>query len=393
MRRLWTIAIVMLLGIVPVAAQDSLSANPILSMLRFVSDTPDHRLYVAYGDLMAWHKGWNIPRFDSVSGLDSLEQKSRDVLRTILPEQTLAPFILGIERIETEDLRQHYGYNLFSVNRFVQAGNPTQWITILELNSDTSQIEDALKVSKDYSNLSMDDLGTLYSNANENYHGYETLQSSPTITAAFGDLNRIALLNQHMVTGQATRDVLDTLDSYSGNIPNLAGDPTYVAAVAALDEPVLDKMGELVGAVFIDQRMLSVTTQDDKEIYAVLSGEPYHLAEQFPLPEYRLVNFATFRSSDASYLIMAVVFNEGTDTNQATNTLIDRVKNFRSLKADAGLIYDSYWTLETSVDGVANGFPVSLIAMRVLDSESASEIWSWSDLIVSRNIIYLLARS
>ena len=180
---------------------------------------------------------------------------------------------------------------------------------------------------------------------------------------------------------------------YSGETTSLADDQTYVAAVSARDESILDEMGELVGAVLIDRSMLSITNNDDKEIYQTLSGKKYQLAEQFPLPEYHLVNFATLRSSDTNYLIMAVVFNEGTDTNQATNTLFDRIKNFRVLKADAGLIYDHFWTLEASLGAVANGYPVSLIAMRVLESESTTEIWSWSDLIVSRNIIYLLARS
>jgi hypothetical protein len=172
------------------ASQAKTVADPVLRPLRFVPDTSNTRGWLAYGDLAAWHTSWDVPRIDNVAELDGLENDPRIYWMFIMPRQTQPPDSLGVQYLMQGDYRPAFGFDLFNLDRFLQAGYPPDAITAAEGSFEAAQIEDALAASG-YTAQPLETGGTLYS-IREDYE-MDPASDLP-MPGRLGALNRIALL-------------------------------------------------------------------------------------------------------------------------------------------------------------------------------------------------------
>jgi hypothetical protein len=388
-----------LLLIVPLLAacgakqpKDTLSENAFLRLLRFVPDTPAYREYFTYGDAEAWHTSWDIPRIDNLDELDNMAREPRAYWMFIMSRQTTPPYSLGTQFLLAEDQRAFYGFDLFNLDRYVEAGSPPDQITVVEFSFDKAKIADAL-IASGYEAEPLETGGTLYSILGD----YELALEFPTRTGQMGNLNRIALLDGQMVIAKATANVTKVLEAQSGKLSSLADDPNYVAAATALQDPVLAKTGALVGVIMMDGLVVADPTWylgmgAPEEALAQL--EAYAQGSQ--LPYYTLVAFATRHTQGASYLILAVVFPKGTDASAAADILADRLRNYISLAR--GMPLDDLWTFDMASGVEAEGLPVALVVMRVDDPPPTPEdqamvnagVFSWSYMVTGRDLLFLI---
>lgn len=395
---LWitTCLLLALLIVMPALAQDA-AENPLLRLLRFVPDTPENRQYLIYGDAAAWHESWDIPRVDNLEQLDGLERdpRARAYWMNIMPRQTTPPDTFGVQYLLVDDMRSVYGFDLFNVDRFVQAGQPPNLISAIEYEFPRTQIADALLASG-YTSEPLDDNLTLYSILSD-YEIDGSMETVKTSTGQLGGLNRIGLLDGQVVIAKATKIVTDALAARNGQIPSLADDPNYVAGITALSDAALGDKGELVGAIIMDGAQFA-----DIGYYlpATLSPEAItqfreSLAQQAALPSYNLVIFATRHSEGATHLILAVVFPQDTDAKAAANALAERLQHYTSLVTNQTLA--DRWTFEQAAGTKVNAWPVALVSMRVddplptPDGEQLSNtgLLSWSQVVFVRDTGFL----
>jgi hypothetical protein len=368
------------------------SESALLRLLRFVPDTPEYREWLTFGDADAWHSSWNIPRIDNWDELDNLDREPRAHWMFILSGQTAPPDSLGIQYMRIDDQRGFYGFDLFNLDRYLLAGSPPGWITVVEFSFDKAQIADALTASG-YEAEKLETGGTLYSILDDNEYALEF----PTKTGQLGNLNRVALLDGQMVIAKATANVTNALLAHSGESSSLADNLNYVAAAKALEDPALKETGELVGVIFTEGPVLA-----DPSLY-LLPGASEQVQDQLTgyaegpqLPIYTLVAFATRHTEGASYLILAVVFPEGADAAAAADILADRLQNYTSPYYDRPL--DERWAFEKATGVKAEGLPVALVVMRVDDPPPIPEdaplvnaaVLSWYELVTRRDTLFLM---
>lgn len=386
-----------LLPSLPVSGQDN-PPNNLLRLLKFVPDTPNDRQWVTYGDEAAWLQSWAIPRIDNVDQLKALDRDPRAYWMFILPYQTAAPEVMGLNYLLSDNQRSFYGFDFFNVDRYLAAGMPLEDISVVEFGFDSKQIADALTATG-YTSESLEGGGTLYSILQDGQSALGQAVSLPRV-GMLGELNRIALLNGQMVIARATVLVENSLKAQQGGAPSLADDPAYIAAAQALDDPSLSDTGDLVGAILIQSTMFADPAQllnPNMSVTAVLEA----MRKQFgdvPLPPFTLVTFATRHKSGATYLILDVVFPAGTDAKAASGILSERLQKYVSLVTKQPL--SERWTFDRLANIEVNGLPVALVTMRVDDPPVAAAgeiantgILGWLKLVQARDLGFLLTGS
>ncbi len=369
----------------------------LLRMMRFIPDRSAYRQWVSFGDAAAWHSSWDIPRIDDWDELDALDRESRAYWMLIMGGQTAPANALGWQYLRTDDQRSFYGFDLFNLDRWLEAGQPPEMITAVEFGFDNEQIAEAL-VDSGYDDEDLDGGATLYSILDD----YEMAIDFPTKTGQTGNLNRIALLQQQMVIAKATDLVKDALEANSNERRSLAENEEFRAAATALQDKTLAEYGELVGVFLTDDQTFS-----DPATY-LLSGvsleDAQELSERFEreaedLPGWEVVAFATQHAGDASYLTLAVVFEEGTDTNRAVEVLVDRLANYESLVRHDSLMDYCRCSLESAGAVEAEGLPVALVTLRAENPAPTPEdepivntfVFSWWRIIMQRDTRFLMS--
>lgn len=370
---------------------------PLMRMLHFVPDTPEYREYLTFGDADAWHGSWNVPRVASFEQLEIFPQESRAYWLVVLPNQTTPPRSLHYEYLLTDDMRGSYGFDLFNLDRYMGAGTPPDWITILEFSFDGTQITDALTGSG-YETQALETGGTLFSIRGD----HEMDIKSATASGRFGDYNRIALLDGQAVVAKATANVTNAIQAKDGERNSLAENPDYIAVATALEDPSLEEKGELVGAILME----SGSDFADPEWF-LGSAVPQESREEFlrentqgpELPLHNLVAFATRHTEGASSLILAVVFPKGTDAEAAADVLDERLRDYYSFMYRRD--FTDRWTFDMATGVEAGGLPVALAVMRVDDPPRTSDdegrantaVFSWNILVERRDIGFLMVGS
>jgi hypothetical protein len=391
--------VLLLLAVAPVLAQDAVE-NPILDMLRFVPDTPEYRQFVSYGDAAAWHTSWNVPRIDSVAELDGLDRDPRAYWMNIMPRQTTPPDVLGVQYLMAEDMREFYGFDLFNVDRYLQAGQPPDLLSVVDYNFPDSQIADAL-LATGYSVETLNDAGALYSILDD-YQIDLSMETVTTRVGQLGGLNRIGLLDGQMVIAKATANITSAFSAYAGEVRSLADDPHFSAAATALYDPALAETGELVGAILMDGVQFAdpLTYLGDRITPELLEQLEEALKDEdaVPLPPYYLVAFGTRHSPGATHLILAVVFPTDTDAKAAANILAERMENYTSLVTNQPMA--DRWEFELATGTKVDGLPVALVSMRVDDPLPTPEgqdlpnagVLAWVQLVLARDTLFLAVK-
>jgi hypothetical protein len=390
------LAVLLLLAVAPAMAQDA-TENPLLQMLHFVPDTPEYRQFVSYGDAVAWHTSWNVPRIDSIAELDTLERDPRAYWMNIMPRQTTPPDVLGVQYLMTDNMREFYGFDLFNVDRYLQAGQPPDLLSVIDYSFPPSQIADAL-IATGYAVETLNDEAALYSILDD-YQIDLSMETVTTRVGQLGGLNRIGLLDSQMVIAKATANVTSAFAAYEGEVASLADDPHFSAAATALYDPALAETGELVGAILIDGMQLA-----DPLAYLGQNASPEMIEalqealkdeDAVPLPPYYLAAFGTRHSPGATHLILAVVFPTDTDAKAAANILADRMENYTSLVTNQPMA--DRWEFELATGTKVDGLPVALLSMRVDDPLPTPEgqelpnagVLAWIQLVLARDTLFL----
>jgi hypothetical protein len=381
-----------------VVAQEAVDENPLLRLLSFVPDTPENRQFVTYGDLTAWHNSWNVPHIDSLDDLETLERDESAYWMNIMPRQTTPPEALGLQYLVSDDLSAFYGFDIFNVDRYLQAGQPPGMTSVVEYSFPQEQIADALTASG-YTAESLDNGSTLYSILGD-FEMDMTMETVTTRVGQLGTLNRIGVLDNQLVIGRATDVVMGAYAAQQGEIPSLADSPDFAAAAHALDDASLADMGELVGVIFVDGPQLAdplpyVPLNAPEEIIEELTEG---IEAQAALAPYTLAAFATFHSEDASHLVLALVFQPNTDAKAAATVLAERMQNYTSLMTQQPLT--DRWMFELATGTKVNDLPVALVSMRVddpLPSEDEQQVntavFAWIQMVLSRDTAFLIAAS
>jgi hypothetical protein len=377
------LAIMLLLPALPALGSQPGQESPLLTLLRFVPDTPNDREMVTFGDVAAWDSSWGVPQVRSVDELNALPRDPKAYWMVIMGKQTAPPNNLGAQYVLQGDMRPYYGFDFFNVDRFIADGAPPDDFTVAEHNLDPAQIGAALTASG-YTAQTLDGGATLYSLLGDYEIPPLTGGTVPRVGMT-GALNRIALLGQQLIISRASANVTAALDAQSGAGTSLADDPAYAAAVQALDDPSLSDMGDLVGVM-----MVSGEAALQLGMGLEVEGQP----ASGTLPLYTLVAFATHHTQGASYLTLVVVFPAGADARAAADTLAERIKTYVSQVTGQPLT--DRWTFDRSGGVEANGLPVALVTMRVDDPPVAPEgeranaaVLSWADMVYRRDLGYL----
>ena len=362
---------------VTIAKPVTSSSNALLQMLQSVPNRVEYRRYLTYGNPAAWHTVTGISRIAEVGELDLLPEKEKDALLFGMIPQTMPPGTLGSEYVISEPQSDYFGFNLFTLDRWLEAGQPPDQINVAEFSFDASSIADAL-TAVGYESTPLDDSSTLYSIRDD----YEIDLDAPLRTGMLGELNRIILGDGQMIIGRATEIVEEAHSAILGIQPSLADDPIVRAVAESLGNPMLE--GEMVGMIIIDNPVFDPVAALGLDFSQEAIDELRASLGEASLPLFLLPAFATNRTQDETFLNLAVVFPQGTDIEGATETLAARLTAYTSLRTKQTL--EDQWTFVQATSVEANGFPVVLVTMQANDSGNPI---SWASMIFSRDLAFL----
>ena len=348
---------------------DEVTESPVLQLLRYVPDTPDETYSMHYGDLRAWQTGRGEVQTERIQ----LDRTQIDYWVTMFMLQASVPTGLNNRGLFMPDDKQYerLGFNILSTNRFIVTGRPPNEFVVADISTNHNAIADSL-TAFGYQIIPTESEGTLYGIHQDHHFDTEFWITTHQIyNGAFGDLNRIALLNEQILTTRSTQQITRALAAKADHLPSVADNPTYVAAVQAFESPEVAELGPLVGVIFESGENFTnlktypgfnTTGREDW-----LEELPHYLEQLYgteaPLPNFSLIALSTRQQADVSYLVLTVVFPSGVDTESLTNILADRAINAVSVRRE--IFFKDYWLFEAVHSSEYAGLPVSTIVMRV----------------------------
>ncbi len=385
-----------LVGALPqVAAQDD---DPLLRLLAFVPANGTAREWLTYGDIAAWHERWGVPRVDSVDELNQLDDRLRAQWMMIMPRQTMPPQAFGLNYLFADDSRGFYGFDVFQVDRAMEAGAPPGTVTVAEHHADPAAIDAALRAAG-YEAQTLDGGWTLYSLGEDNAMlGFDT-PGMPRM-GVMGQLNRIAVKGHLLLIARGTPALAAALAAQRGG-SSLASDPTYKAVGQALQSVAPEGAGALLGALFVpgtqfllDPAQFLFGQELTEEQIAALKEAIQDPANQ--LPTFLLAGFGTHHGPGATYLTAAVALLPGEDAEAFAAKVADRMARYVSQRTGQPL--SERWSPEAAGALDVDGIPVAWVTMRVDDPLPAAEgepantgVLSWADLITARDFGFLVS--
>ena len=359
--------------------------SPLLQLLRAVPDNRASRAYVVYGDPAAWHTSWDVPRIENVGDLEDLDDDERRLWMFVLTNQTIPPPALGVQNLLAEEMGDYYGFDFFGVDRFIYAGNPPDDLTILSGAFDLETIDESLS-DLDYDSDELDDSGVLYSLNDD----FEINLESPIRTGRLGELNRIVLQEERLFIGRADELVLDGVEALSGERDSLAENEEFAAAAAALADPALSELGQLVGVIFMERDDFA-----EREMY-LDQGHPIAAETEYDtkLPRFELAVFATFHQEGETTLALLLTLDDDEDAAETAEILGDRLRDYVSVVT--GQEMDDYWDYGDDLGLTAAGKPVAVVLVEVEDpdldeaSSGPPALFYWSRMLFQLDLFFLV---
>lgn len=369
-----------------VLAQDD--DNPLLRLLRLIPAAGTYLEWVQYGDLDAWHTSWEIAPPSDADAIDQMEEEARARWMFIMPGQVAPPDVLGVQYVFAEPMRPYYGFDLFTTQRFISAGQPPDVLTAIEVSTAPDDIAAAL-TETGYQETALDD-GTLFVYSES---GEIDLSADLPRVGLLGGLNAIIVWDGQVLIARRP-DAVQSVQAAADADLTLADNPPHRAAALALSDPALDQLVGVImlpGAMPLDPMALfgpGLTAQNRDTRLAELN----EMLGEEPLPSYSLSAFATHHTPGATILTVALVLAPGTDAQAAADVLAFRIPRYQSLATGEPL--SERWTFEQAIGVEVNELPVALASMRIDDPPTGGEtrpaILSWMDLIARRDLGFLL---
>ena len=371
-------------------------AGGALEFLGYIPDQPENRKFVAFGDAAAWYTSWNVPRVYSVEEVNNLDDTSRAYWMGAMLVQTYPPDCLDWQSIFSYSIRDAYGFDLFDIDRFIYAGQPPKVVSILEFDTSSQRIANAL-TKKGYAAEELAP-GWVLNSLNKDY---ELNMQAEMRVEKLGNLNRILLSDHLMIIGKASEVVAPALEAHNDQDPSLADDKTYIASIQALQDPSLKETGELVGVIWMDGAEFTSQTHN---IVNMTESQRQDLIEKYglynDLPEFSLAAFATRHSlkEGATYLILALVFPKGADAEAASQVLQERLEKANSWRFRTPWLQVLNAADEKVYAVQAGGLPVTLAVFRLDDPElkvinegsrPMARVRAWMDFVATRDLMFL----
>jgi hypothetical protein len=384
----------------PASAQEDTESNPLLDLLGYVPDTQTYRDFLSYGDPALWIESWGIDGFESVQDIE--RRRNEDSIAWpatawVMPRQTSAPNAIGLDYLITDQMRPYWGIDFLNLDRFIEAGNPPEVLTLMETSASNDAIAAAL-TNSEYTESALGD-ATLYSR-NDDY-AIDMAGDGPMLSR-LGALNRVALLDDVVIVGRATAIAESAVDAVTGDVTSLAENAVFRAGALAVSDPTYAGEGDLVGALFmgqaqpLDVREILGSRATPEQVNALLERFDFGT----PLPLYHLAVFGTRSRENDSQLLLALVFPPGVDAQAATDIVLMRMKQYESLRtrqpltelfAERGVEVE--WGRGVDIEGV----PVALISLSAANptfEETGSgmrntAMFSWMDMVYARDIGFI----
>ncbi len=295
----------------------SVRAQPtssLLSMLRFIPDTPEYNGAVSFGDIAAWKTSWNMPPISTYADVEKLDKYQRAYWASILPRQTFPPSALSY--LPKGQVQETYGFDLQNIERFVVSGAGLRGLMLAEHATTTQAIASKLESANYFAQDSR--LGELYSLGNH-----------------LAGLNNIWLIPDNRLLVSAEIDAIGLSNAaLNKQIPSLADNADYQAVATFLEDETLTGLGELTMAVFMNGDNLSaagpalvlkpgtIPAKAQSEIERITRG-------WLPLSPYDLAVFATFHGDGYSYQVVLLSFSTDVNAKLQADAVMARIKELK----------------------------------------------------------------
>ncbi len=341
MRKLFlAITILLISGVVSVSAQPN--PSPLLQMLARVPDTAAaHDLsYVDYTALFAARPG--APTVKSWQDYQNLAGANRDLLMSALLAIHAGPSFYTTYFTQSADMPKVVGFDLFSIERAAQYGQPPYDVTILEGNFDSKAIL-AAHESRGYIQSNSKDGLTLLCGANGCDSGMKMDLSNRNLANPFGGQfgrSQPVIVADQLVASSASIDALNQVAStITTKTSSLADQADYHAAAEAISAN-----GTALQVMFLDPSVIG--TASSAAVEAALLASPTQAAQLsntlsteqanfVALPQYDVVALADIAAKDEEQTLVALVYPDPSQAQAAAALFPDRLQNYVSQKANS----------------------------------------------------------
>lgn len=362
--------VVLLIGIMPAAAQDD--DTPFMQMLARIPDTDSTRAWLTYIDyqaLIAARQGTfpvtSWAEFELAN--DFRLEPAHQVMQALIGIQSGPSFFTEVFATAKE-MPETVGFDVFQIGRAAEFGLPPAFGTILEGDFDSDTVI-ATHTARDYTVSDAGDL-TLLCGANGCDSGMNVDIANRSPANPFGGRlgrSQPVLVGDQLVASSPSIDVLDqTADTINGDGDSIAADPDYSAAAEAISA------GDTVlQAYFInpgDIPPLSEALLGSVSDPAAVKTLRAELARSFvPLPPYNLIAISDSANDSEQIASLALVYTDEADAEAAAALFPAQVMDFNSfaIRRSFGdlLTERGVTSVEASVFPASGGRSVMLLTL------------------------------
>ncbi len=321
-------------GILPASAQ--MEDSPLLHMLAQIPDgssATEYLTYVDYRALVAAHP--DAPTVTSLADYQAVaaDSSQRSALIGALNELTSGPQFYGQSFAQADGMPNAVGFDLFSIERAVEYGNPPNTVDLLEGNFDAAAVA-AAHEQHGYTQSKVSGLTILCPEAGCDSGNQLDLKNRNPANPFGGQLGRSqpVLLGDHLIASSTSDTALmDVASTIAGDGSSLADNREYRAAAEAIsaDKTVLQ-------AYFVnpsDIAPASTAAIDPSLSPTEAAALMQTLQDSFvPLPQYNVVALADATTATERQVLVALVYTNHTDAAAAAALFPDHLEQAQSLR-------------------------------------------------------------
>ncbi len=333
-KRILLLALILIVGIVPTSAQDQ--SNPLLDLLARVPDAPAAHEYLSYADyqaIFASYPGATRPTsYQSFADLTA-NNGSADgravmgALMSITSGPQLFQNVLRGDAVATT-----MGFDLFSVDRGVEYGNPPASVTLIEGDFDADTVI-AAHEARGFIVSETNGLPLLCGAAGCDAGMDVNLKDVNPANIFGGKFGRSqpTLVGDNLIASSASIDAINlTASAISGDSDSLADQPDFRAAAEAITANGTLTQAYLITPETIPQSVMdtvlfpSLTAKQRQDMIAQIE------ASFVPMPPYTLVAIADAVNDGVESAMVALVYADPADADAAATLFPERLTTYQS---------------------------------------------------------------
>jgi hypothetical protein len=325
--------VLLVIGVMPLSAQDQAADNGLLEMLALVPNIPPSREYLSYIDyraLFAARPGSPQPTtaeaFDAV--MANHRSDERALMTSAFSSASAGPYFYASALYsEPHAMQEFVGFHITDIEQALEFGKPTYGATILKGSFDNAAII-AAHMRRGYSHSNLDDL-TLLCPEGGCQNGLLADQYERTDANPFGGnigRNQVVLLGDGWI---ASSPDIDTILSIAQFTVKLADAPDYRAAAESLHA-----QGTIVQAQFVhpsDQAVWYYILIDIRTLPRNRPAAAAEFRETFvPIHSYNLLVLAHTATESEERAVAAMVYVTKDSAEYSAPILLDRLDTYEN---------------------------------------------------------------